>query len=761
MPEPKYKINPFVNRRLDRVLDRDGLDDRYLQVLNDLSDLNDAATARTNLGLVAGGAGDIWVEKAGDSMTGDLTFDGAFHPIIDPGSDTDAVLLEVNVTGTPQLSWDESEDAFALTNSLISDTDSTDDLGSTTKFWANAYVDKLHLYFDGSNPAFLERESFGGSLFISGKTDGNNLKFLAQGGNMILGTKSGASLYSLNITPNTTYGVNLDASKAGGEGVIVLGSGTDLLPFTDSSLDLGSSTLFWANVYTDLLHLSSTISIDGSESGVVKFTGADLRPDSDSTRDLGAAGVTAKDQLVETAGASSHGFFGANWLGQSFTSGSGVTNVSSVKLTLKKESGTPGTVFVDIFLEGGDDKPTGASLGQASIPAMSNSAYELKTFTFSSAITISASTKYVIVLSSPDSTSWQRAHVDNTNPYADGVWINSTDSGSGWSLNAGDDGLFQTFTESDFFWAELYVDDIFCSGTALVGETTKQTNVNNLQIAGDWAFKEASAPTADDGYGKLWTDTDNMLWFQSGDGNNHLLHGDAFSNIWYHGSTTGTMTVEVTIAAQNALALINSFTVVGHEDDLANVVGSSSTNNLTLSSIGGGEYEISFHGSVTATGGADKNMMIALGITLATPKDITDVTDNLVSPIVITSTAHGLENGDMVQIVGVLGNDAANGSFIVSSKADDTFEIIDLSGGATTGDGDFNQGSPTGDVTILYPGNMIIQRAVRGADLGAISATGVHILANSDAIAVYVANLSGTTNLTVAAISFDAFRIGD
>ena len=33
---------------------------------------SDAATARTNLGLVAGGAGDIWVEKAGDSMTAAL-----------------------------------------------------------------------------------------------------------------------------------------------------------------------------------------------------------------------------------------------------------------------------------------------------------------------------------------------------------------------------------------------------------------------------------------------------------------------------------------------------------------------------------------------------------------------------------------------------------------------------------------------------------------------------------------------------------------
>ncbi len=36
-----------------------------------------AAEARTNLGLIAGGEGDIWVEKAGDTMTGTLTISGA------------------------------------------------------------------------------------------------------------------------------------------------------------------------------------------------------------------------------------------------------------------------------------------------------------------------------------------------------------------------------------------------------------------------------------------------------------------------------------------------------------------------------------------------------------------------------------------------------------------------------------------------------------------------------------------------------------
>ena len=37
-----------------------------------------AAAARTNLGLVAGGVGDIWVEKAGDTMTGSLTLPAVY-----------------------------------------------------------------------------------------------------------------------------------------------------------------------------------------------------------------------------------------------------------------------------------------------------------------------------------------------------------------------------------------------------------------------------------------------------------------------------------------------------------------------------------------------------------------------------------------------------------------------------------------------------------------------------------------------------------
>ncbi len=304
-------------------------------------------------------------------------------------------------------------------------------------------------------------------------------------------------------------------------------------------------------------------------------------------------------------------------------------------------------------------------------------------------------------------------------------------------------------------------------GSASVGDGTNETRFSaagNITQAGtaittldQLYLNEITTPTpiADDG--AIYTKTDNHLYFQDGDGDEHLLHGDGFSNIWFHSISS----VEVGISAQDAFALINSFTVVGHEDDLLNVVGNTATNTLTLSSIAGGEYEVSYHGSITATGGSDKEMVFALGIILATPKDITNVTDDTITPIVITSVGHGLENGDMVQIVDVIGNTAAKGSFIVDSKADDTFVIVALDGNPTTGNGDYNEASPTGDVSIVYPGNMEVHRMVRGADFGSISATGLHVLADSDTLSVYVANLSGVTNLTVSSISFSVFRIGD
>ncbi len=57
------------------------------------------------------------------------------------------------------------------------------------------------------------------------------------------------------------------------------------------------------------------------------------------------------------------------------------------------------------------------------------------------------------------------------------------------------------------------------------------------------------------------------------------------------------------------------------------------------------------------------------------------------SPIVITNSSHGLLNGDLVEITGVLGNTAANGVFTVQNAATNTFELA-----SSTGNGAYSSG---------------------------------------------------------------------
>jgi len=69
-----------------------------------------------------------------------------------------------------------------------------------------------------------------------------------------------------------------------------------------------------------------------------------------------------------------------------------------------------------------------------------------------------------------------------------------------------------------------------------------------------------------------------------------------------------------------------------------------------------------------------------------TAKDITGATN--ASPIVLTSIAHhGFSNGDIIVVHDVLGNTAANGTWKVINKTDDT---LSLSG--STGNGDYVSG---------------------------------------------------------------------
>jgi len=75
------------------------------------------------------------------------------------------------------------------------------------------------------------------------------------------------------------------------------------------------------------------------------------------------------------------------------------------------------------------------------------------------------------------------------------------------------------------------------------------------------------------------------------------------------------------------------------------------------------------------------------------------------TPIVVTSNGHGLENGQRVRITGVLGNTAANGTWVVANKAANTFELQGSAGnGAYTSGGTWTRidaASIVGTTTVI------------------------------------------------------------
>lgn len=62
------------------------------------------------------------------------------------------------------------------------------------------------------------------------------------------------------------------------------------------------------------------------------------------------------------------------------------------------------------------------------------------------------------------------------------------------------------------------------------------------------------------------------------------------------------------------------------------------------------------------------------------------------TPVVITSTAHGASNGDLIVIGGVLGNLAANGTFLAAGVTANTINLTTLDGVSVVGSGAYTSG---------------------------------------------------------------------
>jgi hypothetical protein len=127
------------------------------------------------------------------------------------------------------------------------------------------------------------------------------------------------------------------------------------------------------------------------------------------------------------------------------------------------------------------------------------------------------------------------------------------------------------------------------------------------------------------------------------------------------------------------------------------------------------------------------------------------------SPIVITATAHGMNNGDVVMVSGVLGNTAANGKFTIANKAANTFELA-----GSTGNGAYVSGGVATTAGSLFGAQFTVGPTVPRL-FGVGGGPGAY---GDDVIGLAVYN-SGTTKATCgvnvglnAAISGSDFKQG-
>lgn len=173
-----------IDKLLKKALLHDHGSSGGLLAANNLSDLTNVATARTNLGLVAGGAGDIWVEKAGDTMSGLLDLDLGLS--VEGGSTLINQLngnhdFKVGGSSLDGMIWVRS--GFDRVGFGVSSVDNPIHFGLASKFDTTVQIDGLLTTNAGiTNTGALTQE--GGAVLINQANGAYNFKV---GGNSVDG----------------------------------------------------------------------------------------------------------------------------------------------------------------------------------------------------------------------------------------------------------------------------------------------------------------------------------------------------------------------------------------------------------------------------------------------------------------------------------------------------------------------------------------------------------------------------------------------
>lgn len=208
----------------------------------------------------------------------------------------------------------------------------------------------------------------------------------------------------------------------------------------------------------------------------------------------------------------------------------------------------------------------------------------------------------------------------------------------------------QVGTTGDYTITPAGGDVILASSKLAIG-VAAMTNMTGLVVEGGvLGMKEITTPTADTNYGKLYTKTDNGLYFQDGAGSEHSVNVSA-SDYGEMGNAYGSTATEV-------IAKANEWYAMYH----ANIIGTSPYLNSGFAFTAGHAGAI----SATSTGAGATVTMTSAGHTLAADDWVT---------INGTTTYDGVE-----QVVSINGND-----FVITATNSEADE-----GG---GDAAFQEGS--------------------------------------------------------------------
>jgi hypothetical protein len=116
-------------------------------------------------------------------------------------------------------------------------------------------------------------------------------------------------------------------------------------------------------------------------------------------------------------------------------------------------------------------------------------------------------------------------------------------------------------------------------------------------------------------------------------------------------------------------------------------------NSVVTLGVAGGINNAGFGVRISKATATTYNLAIYARTISATNVNISGATN--ATPIVITNNGHNLQNGDLVEITGVVGNTAANGIRTVANRTANTFELSGIAGnGAYTSGGIANKISP-------------------------------------------------------------------